>query len=240
MDQKLIGTVSAAQRAHAAEIQAHYQNLTMPTTSESSGPITIALSEEEINSFFVTWNPRFHWKEKISGFAQDPVLLIEDHELILAATVNGWDAVISLHLLPRLENGKLHISITEVTAGTLALPQSAYAGYLNKLVNLTEKKLPLERKEAEINPRGWTNGATVAAAMSELLIHTLHDEPAEPVLFVPEKIGHDSRSLPMLVTGVSVADKVLTVTLQPMTADQRQALLLHIRGEMTARIAPER
>jgi hypothetical protein len=230
MDQKLIGTVSAAQSAHAAEVRARNHGATSPTTLESANPITISLTEDEINAFFITWDQRFHWKEKISSFAQDPVVVIEQNELILAATMKGWDSVISLHLLPRLENGKLHISLTEVTAGTLPLPMSAYSSYLNKLIEITDKHLPELREQAQISPRGWANGSAVAAAMSELLIRTMRDQPAEPVLFIPDKIGHDSRSLPVVVTGVTVADKALTLTLQPMDATQREALLQHIRG----------
>jgi len=233
MDQKLIGTVSAAQSAHAAEVRARYHGATTPTTLESASPITISLTEDEINAFFITWDQRFHWKEKISAFAQDPVVVIEQHELILAATMKGWDAVISLHLLPRLENGKLRISLTEVTAGTLPLPVSAYSSYLNKLIEITDRHLPQLREEAEIDPRGWANGSAVAAAMSELLIRSLHDQPAEPVLFIPDTIGRNARSLPVLVTDVTVADKALTLTLQPMDAPQREALLQHIRGNET-------
>jgi hypothetical protein len=115
-------------------------------------------------------------------------------------------------------------------AGTLPLPRKAFSGYADKLIDILEEKLPQYREEAQIDPRGWANGAAVSAAMSELLIHIFRDEPAEPVLFIPEKVGHESRSLPVQVIGVEISDKTLILTLQPMDARQRTALLAHIRG----------
>ena len=65
--------------------------------------------------------------------------------------------------------------------------------------------------------------------MSELLIHTLKDELAEPVLFVPEAHeGHDTRSLPVQLTNISIANKTLSLTVVPMNANQREEFLKHL------------
>ena len=74
--------------------------------------------------------------------------------------------------------------------------------------------------------------------MTELLSHSLNDEPAEPVLFLPDQIGHSPRSLPVVITDIKLADKVLTIVVEPMDSMRRSALLKHLQGTDAGRSSP--
>src|SRR5579862_822268 len=203
MTQKLIGIYSQVNRMRAEQIRASLAG--QPATHPINEPISIELSENEINGFFSEWDVRFHWREGISKYAQDPVVTLEDNELIIAGTIKDWNAVASIHLTPAVQGNKLTFIPTTAMIGTQDVPRSYLSGNISKLSGVMDRKLPELREASEIEPRGWANPPAVAVAMSELLMHVLNDEPAENVLFIPEKIGRDSRSLPVKVTHVDIS-----------------------------------
>jgi hypothetical protein len=232
MDQKLIAMYrDARESARESEIRSLHAASGAPPATAPSGLVKIELTEEEINAFLAKWEQKFGWKERVSSFLTDPVIVLEDNEIILAGTVKEWDTLMSLHFEVGLEkDGKLSLKLARVMAGTLPLPRSYFNGYTQKLVNAISNKVSQMRSEADIDASGCANGPAVSLAMAELLEHSLQDEPSDPVLFLPERIGHNSRSLPVNVTGVSIANKTLSLTLEPMTVEQREALLHHLRG----------
>ena len=68
--------------------------------------------------------------------------------------------------------------------------------------------------------------------MGELLLHSLHDEPAEPVLMLREvEKRRDARSMPIQITGIDISNKTLTLQLRTMTPDERDALEQHLQGK---------
>lgn len=219
VDQMLIGTHTAAQNAQDRSQAVDLSSLAFP----------VMMTENDMNSFAGKWDQTTHWKNRIGSYLQDPVIVLEDHQFILAATSKEWNAVLSLHFEPRLENGKLNLRLTSVMAGTLPLPRWIWSRIANKFADEMERKLPALQHDAEIDPRGRANSAASDAATSQLLLHVLRDEPSEPVLFVPEP-EHGGRSLTMQITSIDISDKTLTLKIAPMSADQREALLQRIRG----------
>lgn len=227
-DQKLIQARSEIAAAYAAQVRAS-RAASGPTTLPL-GEFSIALTEDEINSWVPKWSDELGWSQRVDKYVTEPQIVFDEHEIILAATVKDWKTIVSLHFLPQLQEQKLRLTLTNVMAGTLPLPKVAWSSYEQRLLNALQSRLPEFQKEASIDASGRANSAAVSAAMSELLVHTLNDEPAEPVLFLPEQFSKTPRSLPVKITEVTVADKTLTLTVQPMDASQRTALLQHLRG----------
>lgn len=229
---------SQASAAQAAETRARVAvaQSQPPATAPSAEPITIHFSESELNAFFQKWETMFGWDEKMGNYLKDPTIVMNGNDLILAATVTTKDlnTLLSLHFEPRMLDGKLSVNLVKVMAGTLPLPRAYFGGYVRKLENALTEKLPEMRREADITPQGWANRPAVEAAMSELVLHALHDEPAEPVLFLPDLARGGSHALPVRVVDVSVSDKVLTLTVTHMDRAQRDELLARLQtGEPT-------
>ena len=194
--------------------------------------VSIALSEDEMNSWVAKWDVEFHLKDWIRTHLhlEDPVVVLEGHQFIIAATSKEYDVVMSIHFEARLENGKLNLRLAEVMAGTQAVPKWMWSRLIQKGADAMEQALPDLRHDAAINAHGWANVAASDAAMSELALHMLRDEPGEPAIFLPESVGKGGRSLVMQVTGIDITNRVLTVQMAPMSADRREAFVLHLRG----------
>jgi hypothetical protein len=236
--QSLQAAFSQASAAQAAETQSRLAAKGPQSTgaaADSTAPITLHFSEAELNGFFQNWDQLFGWEAKLGKYFKDPVIVMDGQDLILASKVTTSDlnTLLSLHFEPRMEDGKLRVDLMKVMAGTLPLPQAYYGRYLDKLESSLNEKLPQMRREANISPEGWANRPAVEAAMSELLLHALHDEPAQPVLFLPDMARGSSHALPVRVTQVGIVDKVLTLTITHMDRVQRDELLARLQAEPT-------
>src|SRR5205085_8300733 len=82
---------------------------------------------------------------------------------------------------------------------------------------------------AKISPDGAANGPAVAAGMNLLLLHALNNEPADPILFLPHDLTHSGNGLPVKLTAVKIENKTITMTVQPLTAEERQELLQKLK-----------
>jgi hypothetical protein len=227
-DQKLIAARSEIAEAYAAQTRAARAGQT-PATSPADS-FVISLTQDEINAWLPKWENELGWSHRIDQYLDDPTIIFRDQEIILAATVKDWNTIVSLHFAPQMDDGKLHITLSGVTAGTLPLPRVSWSGYQDRLLNSLQTRLADFQKRAQIDSSGHANSAAVLAAMSELLIHALKDEPAEPVLFLPEQFGKNPKSLPVRITDVTVANKTLNLTVRPMNQAERAKLLEYIRG----------
>ena len=227
-DQKLIQARSDIVGAYAAQTRAARAG-TQPASLPAS-QFSINLSEDEINSWIPKWEDELGWSGRIDQQLSDPTIVFNEDEIILAATIKDWKTIVSLHFVPRLEKGKLLLTLRNVMAGTLPLPKVAWSSYQDRLVESAQARLPEFRREAAIDANGRANTAAVSAAMTELLLHVVNDEPAEPVLFLPDQIGHSPRSLPVVITDIKLADKVLAIVVEPMDSARRAALLKHLRA----------
>ena len=192
--------------------------------------LQIALTEDELNGFFQKWDHQFHWTDQCERYLSDPQIVLHNGRLILAATAKEMGSVMSIVFAPRLEDGKLNMPVEQVLAGRLPLPQSFWDRYRSPIEERIDAALPEWQAGAEIRANGTANADTVSAAMGELLLDILDNHPAPPVLFLPYEFGSNHRSLPVKVTGVEIANKTLTLTLEPLNPEERQELLAALRA----------
>lgn len=210
---------------------------TDPTTAPSK-TFTITLSAAELNAFFSNWDKKFHWGDRLSKYVSNPVLVIQDNRLILAGEVKDADTVLSVHLEPRIDDkGMLHLEVVKVMGGMLPLPQAFWDRYRQKLTGAMENKIDQLREKARLHSDGSMNTEGIAVEMNDLLIHALNGEPAEPVLFLPQDMSHANNGLPVKLTDISMKDNAITMTVVPLSPDERQSLLKHIREGGDARQA---
>ena len=200
----------------------------------------ISLTDDELTGFFQKWDAAFGWSERYRDYLTDPQIILNDGRLILAATVKSLGTVVSVHFEPKLEDGKLRVSVVQVMAGRLPLPQAYWDQYSQKLRGAIEAHLADWQQEASIGADGTANGPAVAAAMSELLLNVLQDKPAEPALFLPynyAKVHRDGRCLPVRLTAVSIEGTTLNLTVRPLSPLERQQLLEYIRTPRNEHVA---
>jgi hypothetical protein len=199
-------------------------------STQPAKTLQISLTEDELNGFFQKWDVAFGWSRNYSQYLSDPQIVLHEGRLILAATAKDMGSVVSIVFAPKLDDGKLEMPVEQVLAGRLPLPQSFWDHYRATLTARMASPLPRWQKGAEIRPNGTANSDTVAAAMSELLIDILNDHPTPPVLFLPYDVSNNHRSLPVKLTGVRIANKTLTLEVQPLTSAERTELLTALRA----------
>jgi hypothetical protein len=196
---------------------------------------SIALTDAELNAFFSQWDNTLNLSDKYNQYLTDPVLVLQDGRIILAANVKELDTIASVHLAPKLDDkGMLHLDIVKVMGGSLPLPQSFFGAYRDKFSRMLDARIAQESQRAKISPDGSANGAAVAAGMNLLLLHALNNEPADPVLFLPHDWAHKADGLPVKLTAVKIENKTITLTVQPLTAQERQDLLQKLKQPPTA------
>jgi hypothetical protein len=202
-----------------------------PTPAE-----TITFTEAEFNAFFSRWDSDQKWSDRYKGHVSDPVLVLRDNRIILAATVKDMNAVVSAHFEPKLipdpeatdeKDKKLKLQVAGVASGRLWLPEFTWGGYRDKLANLMTRKMEESRPNVDIHPDGSANEAAVIVAMNTLLLQALNNEPSEPVLFLPH--DQSKTGYPVKLTDVKVANDSISLTVVPLNAKERQELLATLR-----------
>jgi hypothetical protein len=199
-------------------------------------PIVVSFSDDELNAFFEKWANYANWKSNYDRYVQDPLIILQEGHLILAGQVLDLDAVVSLELNPRIDpDGRLDLRLDRVLAGRLPLPGMLIGPYKARLTATLRQNLPRWRQQAAIDSDGTANSALISASMARLFIHTLDHTSADPILFLPLVQSH--ANVPVRVCDVKLDDHNLTMTVLPLNAGERQALVKRIKAEEpTARI----
>jgi len=205
-----------------------------PPTTQPAKNIEVSFTQDELNGFFQKWDSTFGWSAAYGAYLSEPQIALRDGRLICAATVKDLGSVLSVEFLPRLEGDRLWLSVGRLLAGRLPLPASFWAGYRGKLERAVEGHLPEWRRGAEISSQGGANTDAVAAAMGELLLDMLEDRSSPPVLFLPYAMESRPRSLPVKIVDLRIEGTTLTMTVEPLDAGRRQALLDAIRAPRPA------
>jgi hypothetical protein len=200
--------------------------------------LEISFTQDELNGFFQKWDATFGWSERLRGYVSDPEIVLTPERLILAATVDDLGAVVSVEFEPRLEDDKLYFPVKRVLAGRLPLPRALWDRYRARMESRIRESLPSWQGSAQVTARGGANGDAVKAAMGELVLCALSDEPAPPVLFVPYSMNSRPKSLPVKLTALKIADQRLWLTVQPIDASQGRQLLSTIRDFKSSGAAP--
>jgi len=201
-----------------------------PSTMPSE-PIVVSFTEDELNAFFDKWAGFNEWKSKYERYVTDPVILLDEGRLILAARVKDLNTVASLHFAPRItEAGELDFELVRILGGNLPLPEMVLSRHQTRLRAALMSRLPGWRRTASMDSAGAPNLSAVAAEMSTMALDMLSHEPADPVLFLPlVDASLKARSVPVWLTGVQIENHTLTMQVRPMNAAERDALLKRIR-----------
>jgi hypothetical protein len=226
-EQHIQATLSWAQDRQAEAL--HNGQSHVDAAAQDPGALEIVFTEDELNGFFEKWDATFGWSERYRAYLTDPEVVLRDGRLILAATVNDLGAVLSVEFQPRLSEGKLYLPVTRVLAGRLPLPRAMWERYRGRAEECIRKSLPQWQGSAELTPRDGANADAVKAAMGELVLSALTDQPAAPILFVPYSMSGRPRSLPVKFTELKVSDQKLSLRVQPIDAQENRAFLSAIR-----------
>jgi uncharacterized protein YpmS len=223
---KLAMVQNEAARARAVE-NAQRRRPSTSTSKPARDPITVSFTDDELNAFFDKWSVFQGLKNSYEKYLSDPYIVLQDGRVILAGRVKELGAIVSIHFEPSIdEQGRLKLRIGRVLAGKLPLPDAAVTQYHSKASSAIQKKMPGWRQQASIDSNGIPNASAIDAVMSEMLMNVLEERPSEPVLFLPLI---DRGSVPVKVQDVKVQDHTLTLTVMPMTSDERGELLRRIR-----------
>ncbi|HEV8605095.1 MAG TPA: hypothetical protein VGQ99_06995 [Tepidisphaeraceae bacterium] len=221
---KLTQTRNLAADAAAQERRAVARGTTLPTVVK---PMTVIFSEEELNAFLL-----HNFKDRLDQYVEDPGIFLNDGTIILAGQIKDSGYVVSFHFEPKIdEAGKLHLRLVRSYGGALPVPQSMLSAQFERVRAALKNRMPGWQESAALDARGANNSA-VAASMAKLILSALDNKPAEPVLFMPDDSG---RALPLQLVDIKVS-KELTVTIQPMTPEQRAELIKSIRTPLVAMI----
>ena len=235
---KLAMIQNQAARARAAELmtQSATRDATAPATTPSESAITVTFTDVELNAFFDKWIAWNNWKAAYDPYIADPVLVLDEGRVIIAARVKELDTVASLHVRPVVDvQGRLRLDVERVLGGKLPLPESVLGDYRARLSRSIAQRLPRWRAGSALDRAGAPNNPLILATMSQLLVNVLDERPADPVLFLP-LVGQ--RAVPVKLTHVQVEDHAMTLTVEPLDAQDRAALLERIKqGTPTANAA---
>jgi hypothetical protein len=211
-------------RAAAAAKQ---QGATAPAP-RAEGSHVIEITQEELDALLEKWSTVYNWRQGYEQFVDDPRLILRDGSLILAARVKDLGAVASFQFQPAIDDkGQLHLDLTRVAGGRLPLPDAVWRPWRNRIVDALQRRIPMWRQQARIDPAGSANFAAMSATLSQALFAALDRRPAEPILFLP--LVERGEAVPVRITQASVAQDKLTLVVEPLTPTERAALLERIR-----------
>ncbi len=201
---------------------------------EPAQPFQIAFTEAELNAFFDKWADVADRRAVLAQYVQNPRLVLRDKQIILAGTLKDLGLVVSMEFEPAIDpQGNLQMNLTRVVGGVLHLPDIIWARRRKDILNLLAAKLPILQLRATISPDGTASPAAAEAAINKLLQATFSRQSADPVLFLPYDVTHPDRCVPVTVSAVSIQNDAINLTVQQMTAPQRQELIQRLRTPFT-------
>lgn len=167
--------------------------------------LTLRVSDEELNAFFLKWSKLQGWEENLAKYVTDPVLATHDGAIVIAGKVKGTPAlegtVVAMHFTPSLKDGQFTMALTRVTGGRLDLPVSAVEDQLKRGQDALGEALTRWRRDAKLDSRGQANSALMLTAAGRVMMSVLTHEPVEAVAFLPVD---DRHSVPVRLTRVVV------------------------------------
>ncbi|HEX3357962.1 MAG TPA: hypothetical protein VHS31_13400 [Tepidisphaeraceae bacterium] len=228
-ESKLSQMQNLAADTHGAEVRA-LNSATMPATLP--GARTFIFTADEMNALFNKWADLHGWKDLLDRIVEDPMIALEDGRVIFAGKVRikNVETIVSIHFRPIItSDGRFEVKLESILGGKLPLPKDEMVSPMRDRVQkqiLTS--LPFWQNGAAIAANGAANEDAMKAALGKLLLNTLADEPGEPALFLP-LISHGGETIPVKLLNISVTDNTLSLTVIPMNAPQRTALLAQIK-----------
>lgn len=223
---KLLTIRNLAAAAQARELRG--------STQPIDKPVTVTLSDEELNAFIFHNGEVFEgFREKCEQYVTDPGVFLRDGQVIFAGTVKDFGCVLSFHFAPSLDaNGKLRLKLVKAMGGQLALPSGLVDGQLDRMSEALKHRLPGWRREAKMDRTGAANLNFVAAAMGQMLSDALAEVPTDAIVFLP--VDGVKSYVPLQVTHIEAADHQLTMTVAPLSEAERGRLGERVKASRTA------
>jgi len=222
----LMNLVERSQKMDSAAQRAKAKGLPVPPdATQPVAPITLSFTQDEINSFLWKWSQQY--KSTYEHYITNPYVSVEDGSIVLMGTVPEFDRVVSAFFEPRLDDkGMLHSDLASVKMGSLPLPEALFSSKRDKVEKALKTRLPNWQNHARIDPTGLANSDAQSAWLGKLVLQLLDHQPSPAVVFVHTE---NSTTVPVRLTNVTVEKGALTITVQPMSAQERADLLDQIR-----------
>jgi hypothetical protein len=220
-------------RDRAVRDPARHDLATQPAPIQT---IEVSFSEAELNAFYSKWSSLREWQAAVARHVQDPVILLKDQTLILAARLPEHDLVASVHLRPEIDDqGRLVLEIARVWGGTLPLPAGIFNRYTEKLRSKMARHLPDWREAAAFDARGSANSAAIQATFAQMMIDLLEHRPSNPVFFLPLM---DQANVPVRLREIQIQPGILRLVVEPMDEGVRKQLLQSVREGQPMTLVP--
>jgi hypothetical protein len=233
-----VADLAASLRAYEARREAAIRNGTTLPSDELPKPVTVQLSEDELNAVFHTFARSRGWDADLKQYMSDPTIVLEKDRLVLGGKLNELNIVASAYFATSItDDGQFRFDLVRVLGGKLPLPDMLFDSYRQKLENGLKRRLPPLQADARINSHGVPNDSTVQASLMELLMHSMRHEPSQPVFFLPLLSGKGT--VPVKLTDVQVKDKQIQLTIAPMSESERAEMMQRLRAPyelQTARV----
>jgi hypothetical protein len=194
--------------------------------------VTVSFTQSEIDAYLDVWLDGSGYRPAVERYVRDPVIRLHDGRLVVAGKMPAVNRVISLHFEPLIGvDGRVQLELDRVTAGRVSVPITLTESLGDRAVQRMERdlayRLPPLQQQAQIASDGVANRATIEAWQMIAGLQLIRGEPVEPVLFLPV---YGEKVVPVRFTGMLIADDALTLSVIPMTPDERAALLAMIRS----------
>jgi hypothetical protein len=205
-----------------------------PLAAEPEPSITITLTETQVNALLRKWF-LIYSQQTISGvplkdtFAGPMVHFSADRITLAAALPEMNSRIFSIEIRPEvLPDQRLDLQLLGAYAGTLPLPEFAWAkSRTNLLADLSRQYAEL-RRQAGIDGGGGANSQCVETIWSAQAIAVLTHAPTFGVIFLP--VLSDGVALPVRIESVDLQDGLLRLCVQVIPPEQRRELLSHLPG----------
>jgi len=223
----LLSMANEAQAKSSSAVRAVSQGLPVPpNATQPVAPLNLSFTQDEINSFLWKWSQSY--KPTYERYVTNPFVALEDGSIVLMGTVPEFDRVVSAFFEPKLdEKGMLHSDLASIKLGSLPLPQGLFNSKREKVETALRSRLPNWQNNARIDPTGLANNDARAAWLGKLVLQLLNHQPSPAVIFVNTS---NAKTVPVRLTNVTIEKGTLTITVQPMDAAERAALLEQIRA----------
>ena len=202
-----------------------------------SDQLTIAFTQDQINAFLHKWWD-YYGQRRVDGqtlnevFAS-PAVRLEDGQITIAGRVKtiAQGKVIGLHFRPMMTaDSKLHLSGAGITAGLLNVPDAIWAKPRGALVKTMTDLLTTARRSAQIDAGGAANSEAVSALLLGLVVDALENRASSDILLLPLFAqGEREKALPVRVKALTIENGQITLTVQYLSAKERESLLAELR-----------
>ena len=232
-DQKLADLFSWSAAVQASAVRQIRGDSSQPAPE----PKTVTLTESELNAFATAWqgsdnNPI---EQKLTRYFSDGRLVLADGRIIFAATSRDLGAVVSVQLLPTVdEQGQLRLQWQGVSVGDLAIPHALISGRLRGLTDQLQDQMSRYQQSAQIDQTLTANSSAVQAMVTRWLLDALSGQASDPTAFVPFDVGDFQQAQAVRLTSVQVTDGSLTLGLAPLSLQDRSSILSRLKEPYAA------